>query len=260
MKGTTGLQTTKPIYENGDFITKIADTKEEIEQVYRLRFEVFNLELGEGLDSSYSSGVDKDELDEQFVHLVVIDKNINKVVASYRIQDYKMAQQGQGFYSAQRFDFSNFPIEIQQQSIEVSRACISRNCRSSRVFFLLWQGLAIVLANSKMRYFFGCSSVSSTNPQDANGLVKLFDTMAVNHADIHLKTRSEFYCKYEKQKIDISQVTLPQIFNIYLRFQCLVCSDPCFDEPFKTITFLILHDTHKLPTRTVDLFLRNRNK
>lgn len=260
MNSFTNLHIPDIIIEKNGFIVKIASTQEEIMQVYRLRFEVFNLELGEGLDSSYMSGIDKDEFDEQFMHLAVIDKSNNKVAATYRIQTYDMAQKHQGFYSAQRFDFKDFPKQIQQTGLEVSRACISRIYRSSKVFFLLWQGLAIVLLNNNMRYFFGCSSIPSTNPQEANDMIKLFEAMAVNHPNIRLKTLPKYKCTYKNTEVDISKVNLPQLFNIYLKFHCQICSDPCFDEPFKTITFLTLHDTKNVPQRTVDLFLGNSNK
>jgi putative hemolysin len=46
-----------------DFEVKIADQASEIEEAQRLRFQVFNLELNKGLQSSYARGLDIDEFD-----------------------------------------------------------------------------------------------------------------------------------------------------------------------------------------------------
>ena len=52
-------RSTRPVYS-----IRFAKTKEEILAALRLRFEVFNLELNEGLASSHATGLDEDEFDE----------------------------------------------------------------------------------------------------------------------------------------------------------------------------------------------------
>ncbi|MBE8182551.1 MAG: GNAT family N-acetyltransferase [Candidatus Portiera sp.] len=248
------IKINNPLIEQEDFVVKVADSEEEIQQALRLRFKVFNLELSEGLDSSFSKGLDMDDFDDQFVHLVVIYCKTNKVIATYRVQNYTMAKNGNGFYSAERFDFSKFSMDIQKKSIETSRACVARPYRNSIVMGLLWKGLAALMLLNNVRYFFGCSSVQSTDQQDANGLVRLFNEMGVYHDKIRLKALEDFRCDYEESTADISQVTLPPLFSIYLKFKCTICSDPCFDRDFKTITFLILLDVNRLPSRVVEYF------
>ena len=248
------------IEENSNYIVKIATTQQEIEAAYRLRYEVFNLELDEGLDVSFLRGIDKDEYDEQFSHLIIIDKNIQKVIATYRIQNYDMAQCGKGFYSASRFDFKSFPHKVQQQGLEVSRACIAKNYRSSKVFYLLWKGLALTLYENNLRYFFGCCSIPSRNTQDANGVVKLLKTMAVYHNNIYVLPLPNFECAYIDEDVDITRVSLPALFNLYLRFKCRVCSAPCKDDEFKTITFLVVHDAKTVSDKHHNMFLGNRSR
>ena len=245
-----------PIIETKDYLVKIADRKDDVEQAYRLRFEVFNLELGEGLDNSYEKGLDIDDFDNQFLHLVLIYKKTSKVIATYRIQNYELAKLGKGFYSATRFNFDDLPMDMQKNGIETSRACVGRLYRNSSVFFLLWKGLAIIMKQTNMRYFFGCSSVMSTNPQDANGLVKFFQATDAYHHKINLNPMPGFECPYNDKEVDISKVQLPILFSIYLRFSCQVCSVPCFDRSFKTITFLIIFDINYMPQRTMEYFTR----
>ncbi|HYP27347.1 MAG TPA: GNAT family N-acetyltransferase [Blastocatellia bacterium] len=66
----------------------------------RLRFEVFNLELGEGLESSFQTGRDSDEFDETCHHLVVYETARGEVVGTYRMQTSEMARAARGLYSA----------------------------------------------------------------------------------------------------------------------------------------------------------------
>ena len=55
----------------GNYALRFARTRAELDAALRLRFEVFNLELKEGLASSYLSGLDEDEFDQTCHHLLV---------------------------------------------------------------------------------------------------------------------------------------------------------------------------------------------
>ena len=60
--------------EAGRYTIRFARTAEELDAVLRLRFEVFNLELDEGLDSSFLTGRDEDEFDATSHHLLVLER------------------------------------------------------------------------------------------------------------------------------------------------------------------------------------------
>ena len=55
----------------GPYLAKFAIGNDELAAALRLRFEVFNLELNEGLQSAYASGYDEDEFDDVCDHLIV---------------------------------------------------------------------------------------------------------------------------------------------------------------------------------------------
>jgi len=61
------------VFSHGRLTVKLAVTKQEIEAAFRLRYDVFNRELREGLPESYLTGMDKDAYDDYCDHLVVID-------------------------------------------------------------------------------------------------------------------------------------------------------------------------------------------
>ncbi len=259
MKGEpTHLRIPQTLGANESYQTKIAATPEEIRQVQKLRFEVFNLELDEGLDRSYMEGLDRDEYDPQFKHLIIVYKPNNRVIATYRIQNYAMAKAGLGFYSSGIFDLGIFSEVIQKNMLEIGRACIARDHRKAGVFFLLWKGLAEVLYANKLRYFFGCNSVASQNPQDANGIIRLLKTMQVYHRDFYALAKPGYKCPYKNKETDITKVSLPVLFNIYLRFRCRICSEPALDRDFKTIIFLMIYDYQKVSDKYHKMFLGNK--
>ena len=55
--------------EVGKYRVRLAETIEDRDAACRLRFKVFNIELGEGLTSSYQTGLDTDHFDLFCEHL-----------------------------------------------------------------------------------------------------------------------------------------------------------------------------------------------
>ena len=247
-----------PIAETDRYIIKVADTEEELREVFNLRFRVFNLEMHVGLDSAYEQQLDNDEFDACSLQLIIKSKENGNTVATYRIQDYEMATAGVGFCGSDRYNFSQIPEQILQQSLGVSRACIDKNHRNSKVFSILWQGLAVLLYENRLRYFFGCSSIPCSNPQDANDYVALLKAMDVYRNDFRIEALEHTKCKYRKIPVDITNTILPPLFNLYLRFKCRVCSDPCMHNSFKTLEFMILYDLSEISDKHHQLFLSNR--
>src|SRR6185436_13849796 len=126
-----------------------------------LRFEVFNLELGEGLDASFLTRRDEDPFDRTCHHLLVEDRASGRIVGTYRMQTSEMAAGACGFYSAGEFTLGSLPREVVAGSVELGRACIAREHRGRPVLFLLWKGLAGYLMHFGKRYLFGCCSLST---------------------------------------------------------------------------------------------------
>ena len=59
------------VIPGGRYSARFARSPEDLTRIQRLRFEVFNLELQEGLDSSFLTGLDQDQFDAHCHHLMV---------------------------------------------------------------------------------------------------------------------------------------------------------------------------------------------
>src|SRR5436189_6013916 len=94
------------------YVVRFARSVEEIDAALKLRFEVFNLELEEGLDSSFQTGRDRDEFDATCHHLIATDKTDGKVIGTYRLRTIEMAGSAEGFYSYAEFDLNHLPAAV----------------------------------------------------------------------------------------------------------------------------------------------------
>jgi len=233
---------------------RIALATDDLERLCRLRFEVFNLELGEGLSHSFRSGTDVDQFDSQCHHLIVEHQN-DGVVGTYRLQTAEMAQPGLGFYSAQEFEIESLQSTILGDAVELGRACIAKAHRNKSVLFLLWKGLAEYADFFGKRYFFGCNSLTTQDPIQA---WQTFDWLHRNNHllngelilpnSAHLCPRPEPNQAMAESKLFPSRLgRVPPLFAAYLRYGSKVCSQPAIDRQFGTMDFLTLMDLSKLP-------------
>ena len=80
----------------GQYSVRYASSQSDRLAAFRLRFEVFNIELNEGLASAYKSGHDFDEFDAVCDHLIVEHIGTKEVVGTYRLQTGSMAKANLG--------------------------------------------------------------------------------------------------------------------------------------------------------------------
>lgn len=240
-------------FSAGRYTARFARSADEVDAILRLRFEVFNLEMKEGLEASFETGRDLDVFDPHCHHMLVVDQQEGRIVGTYRMQTCQMATEGEGFYSAGEYDLEQIPEAIRNDSIEVGRACIHKDHRNRQVLFLLWRGLAAYVVSTGKRYFFGCSSISSQNPDEGIALHRQLNDAGQVHADFSAPPREALRCEpaagWQGAKVEV-----PALFRTYLRYGSKVCSPPAIDREFGTIDFLVLLDTHALSERSRQIF------
>lgn len=227
----------------------------DLEAVQRLRYRVFNVELGEGLDGAHASGRDEDPFDHACHHLMVVSHADQRVVGTYRMQTSAMARAGQGFYADQLFDLGALPPALREQAMETGRACIAAGHRNGRVLFLLWHGLALYLKHNRLRYLFGCSSLNSQDPAEGLALHAWLARAGHLHEHIRLRPRPGHACAGGPS---IGRLGLrtdppaapPQLMRLYLEYGAKVCGGPAIDRDFKTIDFFTLLDVDRFDART----------
>ena len=236
----------------GAYRARLAETASDLATAQALRFEVFNLELDEGLVQAYDSGLDSDPFDTVCTHLIVEELASGAVVGTYRMQTGRQAQGALGYYSEREFDFS--PFEAQRsQILELGRACIDRRHRNFAVLNLLWKGIAAYARDQGARYLMGCSSLTSQDPAvGAAAYARLMPHLSP--AAWRTAPRADFACPLHE--VPQQAAHIPRLLSAYLTLGACICGPPAIDREFRTIDFFTMLDLRALPEDTVNRFLK----
>jgi putative hemolysin len=232
----------KPM-EWGPYRVTIARTLAEREAACRLRFKVFNIELGEGLQSSYRTGLDTDHFDLFCEQLIVEDRNSRSIVGTYRMQTGTTAAEMLGYYSEQEFDFAPYE-RIRPSVLELGRASIDREHRSSEVLTLLWRGITQYTRLHNLRYLIGCSSVNSQDPRVG---WQIYRQLSAFLAAVEFRTSpNQGYTLAETGEPAEELAKVPKLLRTYIGIGAKICGAPALDREFGTIDFLTLLDMREL--------------
>ena len=234
------------------YAARLACTAQEVRAAQVLRFEVFNLELNEGLAQSYDSGLDEDPFDAVCDHLLVEHLPSRQIVGTYRLQTGVNAAAKLGYYSAQEFDFTPYEA-VRAQIIELGRACVHIQHRNLVVLGLLWKGIADYAKQRGARYLLGCSSITSQDP--AVGASAYTELCRKHLASPPWRTHPlpEYGCSLSH--LAEEAVKIPKLLRAYLSVGAKICGPPALDRSFKTIDFLTLLDLEKLPSLVRQRFM-----
>jgi len=237
---------------HGQYCVRHAASESDRLAAFRLRFEVFNIELKEGLESACATGHDCDEFDAVCDHLIVEHSATGKVVGTYRLQTGLMAKANLGYYSEREFQFD--PYEpLRDQVIELGRACIHREHRSTDVLYLLWRGIAQYALHCHSRYLIGCSSLTS---QDSAHGRAVYEALGKYMVEPGLRTEPQPEFTMPLAEPAGASAKVPKLLGAYLAIGAKICGPPAIDREFKTIDFLTLLDLQGLHPRIRARFLR----
>jgi len=254
------LVRTKVHAEVGQYLLRMAESVEDRDAACRLRFKVFNLELGEGLESSYATGMDTDGFDLFCEHLLVEEKLTRRIVGTYRMQTGSAAARNVGYYSAQEFNLD--PYEpLRAGILELGRASIDCEHRTPEVLILLWRGIAQYATDMGLRYLIGCSSLNSRDPQEGWQMYRQLEQYRVS-PEFETRPTERFQCPVEQDGPSAQQegrqesdplrthnlvtVKIPKLMKTYLALGARIAAEPAWDREFGTIDFLTLLDLKQI--------------
>ena len=260
--------------EVGRYRLRLAESLEDRNAACRLRFKVFNIELGEGLQSSYRTGLDTDQFDPICEHLLVEDKleenPARRIVGTYRMQSGTTAGRHLGYYSEQEFSFA--PYEpLRAGILELGRASIDREHRTPEVLTLLWRGIAQYATNMGLRYLVGCSSLTSKDPAEGWQMYRQLEPYRVS-PEFATEPTAAYACPMEQEGAEAQplhlqqdpslpvpplpiQVKVPKLLKTYMAIGARISGPPAWDREFGTIDFLTLLDLKLISPSARNRFL-----
>jgi putative hemolysin len=173
------------------------------------------------------------------------------------MQTGSTAAQKLGYYSEQEFDFS--PYEgIRDEVLELGRASIDREHRTSEVLTLLWRGIAQYARFYRLRYLIGCSSLNSRDPREG---WSMYRHLVAFLAPEPLRTRPTRSYELpeeaagDEQEVTVQEVKVPKLLKTYIAVGARICGAPAWDREFGTIDFLTLLDLAQLSPAAKNRFL-----
>ena len=235
----------------GGYRLRIGLNAEDTRAAQALRFTVFNLELHEGLQQSYTTGLDADPFDVICDHLLVEEIKTGTAVGTYRLQPGLRAAKNRGYYGEQEFDFSPYQ-PLRSQLVELGRACVHKDHRNLAVLHLLWKGIARYATAHDSRYLIGCSSLTSQDP--AVGL-SAYLQLENFLAEPELRTVPLPAYQLSAETPSDPPPKIPKLLFAYLNLGARICGPPAMDREFGTIDFLTLLDLQSLAPKMLARFL-----
>lgn len=229
--------------EKGRYMIKTADNTNELMQVLKLRYEVFNLKHKKILK------IDIDGFDKNADHLLIYDKETGKMVGTYRVLCSRFTDR---FYSETEFDISQIK-RLPGEKIELGRACIKPEYRNGATLMLLWRAISEYVEKVKANYLFGCSSVFTTDPLEVAFItdyllknnssetiyVKAYKTVENIHKHIQ-------FLRENNVDTSVAEKLVPSLLKMYLNAGSRVCGLPSLDEEFGCVDFFTILDTANL--------------
>ena len=234
------------------YSARLARNPLEVRAAQALRYQVFNLELYEGLEQSHATGLDEDPFDAVCDHLVVEYLPTASIVGTYRLQTGGNAAANLGYYCEQEFEFEVFE-PLRAEIVELGRACVHRQHRNLVVLGMLWKGIAAYAREHGARHLIGCSSLTSQDP--AVGASAYADLCRRHLSPAGLRTRPLAAYDCSLNQLASEPVEIPKLLRAYLTLGAKICGPPALDRQFKTIDFLTLLDLEAMPLLARQRFL-----
>jgi putative hemolysin len=236
------LATSTPLFR-----LSLAQNMDDVIACQRLRYQIFNCEMGEGLADSYATGLDSDGFDVVCDHLMVRDAATRTLVGTYRMQTGYRAKSNLGYYSAQLFDLSPFET-IRGEILELGRACVHADYRNTTALSLLWKGIASYATLCNARYLIGCSSLTSQDENEGMALYHALRDKYLVEPALRTAPHPTSRCEETTRWSPVPPRT-PRLFRSYLELFARLCGPPAIDRNFRTIDFLTLLDLCHIPER-----------
>jgi putative hemolysin len=225
--------------ETSQYVAKTVDQLNELEQALLLRSKIFRDEFGADLGNS---AYDLDHYDFVADHLIIISKDTQTVVGTYRLLCSSFTDR---FYSESEFEMSHF-LATPGTKLELGRACVHADHRRGAVLNLLWRAVVQYAFQVKAKYLFGCSSIQTTSQLETEGLIDQLRTQGA----ITQEWNIEAQLKYQFQPKDLAEernsgstphpMTLPPLFRSYLKAGAKVVAAPAVDRDFKCVDLLTI--------------------
>ncbi|MBN1114826.1 MAG: GNAT family N-acetyltransferase [Oligoflexia bacterium] len=229
----------------------IANTKKELDELYRLRFDIFNVELNEGIRENEAIKRDIDKFDEYCDHLIVKETAKGSIVATYRIHPSWKMNRELGFYSSTEFDISALELD-RIRSIEVGRACIAPEHRHNFLVVAMWFGIRKYCQINDVETLFGVASIPKCTIEELSSLHKhLVDAGHIAMGKVYPLEDQKAAIIPNPSK-EFRKELKGSLLKGYLKIGAKLMGEPVFDPVFRCYDYFVLLEMKSVNWNYID--------
>ncbi|MBQ9734308.1 MAG: GNAT family N-acetyltransferase [Clostridia bacterium] len=224
------------------FTVKFAETKDEILQTLKLRYQEMLLQYRS--DNVKEDGIDFVPCDEYARLAICIDNDTGEVVGTYRVITTDFLPKGETFVTETEFNIDVLK-NSGQKIAELSRAVVKTEYRNSIVLTLLLRFVVNYIIENQVRYVVGTASFHGVDKKE---WVKELSYLAAYHSDgydgLYSLDKQQIQL-LDKDSLDPAEIkrTMPALLRIYTAFGAMVSNDSFTDYEFGSVDVLIVLDT-----------------
>ena len=248
------------------FSLRLAKDARDLRAAMRLRYNVFVAELGgDGIGVDHDERLERDEFDDHFDHLLLIDETrdasaLDDVVGVYRLLPGDRARHLGRFYSDSEYDLT--PLKQSgRKLLELGRSCVHPEYRGGSAMYLLWNGLADYVLENGIEVLFGVASFHGT---DVQALIQPLSYLHHHHLapePLRPKARPAQYQSMNLQPADqidrkSAMLATPALIKGYLRLGGMVGDGAWIDHAFNTTDICLVVDTARMSAKHRDFYTR----
>ncbi|PHQ98314.1 MAG: ornithine-acyl-ACP acyltransferase [Marinosulfonomonas sp.] len=234
----------------------LARDEQDLLGAQRLRYRVFVKELGgDGPLVDHHNQLEKDQFDQHFDHLILVDRRrdaaqLNHVVGVYRMLRGVTADRAGGFYSEVEYDLSALR-NSGRKLLELGRSCLDKEYRGGMALHLLWSGLADYVARHEVEILFGVASFHGTNLSTLREPLSYLHHRHLAPEDLRVRLWSGQGLPaniMDRETIDRLSATraLPALIKAYLRLGGFVGQGAYVDQAFNTTDVCLILDIARM--------------
>lgn len=226
------------MFETDNFIIKLAETKEEKQGVFRLRY----FDLLQFYNESYVNETeeDKDEYDEYCDHLIIIDKEKNEIVGTYRLIKSEHLTTLKNFLTEKEFNID--PLK-KYKILEVGRAVVKEEYRSGVIIMLLWKAVINYAIESNVDFMIGTASFQGVDPSLYADAFSYMGDKFLSPVDIRCEVNKHSCFPLQlKQEYSVLEAKrqMPPLVKGYLNLGATIGNGVFADIPFNSLDVLIV--------------------
>ena len=241
--------------QEGKYLIKLAETLQEKQQVFSLRYDVYQKEM-HFAGHNVECGQEYDAYDEFCDHLMVYDTENERCVSTFRFLPGERITAGRAFYSEQWFDLGKLSLQ-RNKVLELGRACIAPDYRNTKVFKMLFAGVGAYLKLYPHDYLIGLTTVSFDSQQNIRMIKEYLIHKKVVNQSFGIKPKKDFEVNspgqgdYTLAAVSDREVLskMSTLMLAYHKYGAEFISEPSVDIDFNppVVDFFTIFEAEKYP-------------